>query len=66
MVTLVNGKVDERRVAIVRATCRQFQGRNTSSGLGGMTVCPRGVFAVVGVVAEAAVQDADESITEGA
>jgi hypothetical protein len=36
-----------------------------SSGLGGLTVCPGGVFAIERVVAQAAVQDADESIAEG-
>jgi hypothetical protein len=37
-----------------------------SSGLGDLAVCPGGVFAVGGVVAEAAVQDADESVSQGA
>jgi hypothetical protein len=36
-----------------------------SSG-GGLAVCPGLVFVVAGSVAEAAVQDADESVAEGA
>ena len=40
-----------------------------SSGLlvgGGLSVCPGGVFVVGGVVGEAAVEDADEAVAEGA
>ncbi len=40
-----------------------------SSGLvagGGLAVCPGFVFVVGGVVAEAAVQDADEPVSQGA
>jgi hypothetical protein len=35
----------------------------TSSGVGDVAVRPGGVFAVGGVVAEAAVQDADEPVS---
>ena len=37
-----------------------------SSGLGDLAVCPGCVFAIGGAVAEAAVEDADESVAQGA
>ena len=37
-----------------------------SSGLAVFAMCPGSVFAVGGVVAQAAVEDADESVAEGA
>jgi hypothetical protein len=42
------------------------QGRSVPSGGCGLAVCPGGVFVVGAVVAEAAVQDADEPVSQGA
>jgi len=43
-------------------------GAELSSGdavVGGLAVCPGGVFVIVGVVFEASVEDPDETVPEG-